>query len=243
MSAVHDAFLRKLRAHSFLADEDEAALRSLRVLTRALAPEDDIVRQGDSPQFAVVVVDGLAARYHTMPDGNRQYLSFHYPGDMPDLQALFLRVMDHSVCAIGCAEIGLLPHKDLLTLFALRPPLAHTIWRESLIDAAILRAAITNNCSRLGHVRLAHFFCEQYCRARVAGLVDAGGCALPLSQTQLGQTLGLSFVTANRALQKLRRTGTVEFRNGRLEVHDWDRLREIAQFDPSYLHLDLLGVD
>lgn len=238
MPAFHDVVLRKLRAHSFLTEADEAALRSLRVLTRTLAPDEDVVLQGEAPQFAVVVLGGLVARYLTLPSGHRQYLAVHYPGDMPDAQALFLSVMDHSVCAIGAAEVALIPHKDLITLFALRPPLGSAVWRETLIDAAIFRAAIANNCGRLGHVRMAHFFCEQYCRATVAGLANGRSCHLPLSQTQLGQTLGLSFVTTNRMLQKLRGTGAVEFRNGKLEIFDWDTLREIGGFDPAYLHLN-----
>lgn len=238
MPTFHDILLRKLHAHSFLTDADDAAIRNLRILTKALAPEEDVVRQGDSPQFAVLVISGMVARYHTMPSGQRQYLSVHYPGDLPDAQALFLDVMDHSVCAIGPASIGMIAHKDLLTLFALRPPLGSAVWRETLIDAAIFRAAITNNCGQLGHIRMAHFFCEQYCRAGVAGLRKGKTCPLPLSQTQLGQTLGLSFVTTNRMLQKLRGTGAVEFRNGMLEMRDFDKLKEIGQFDPAYLHFD-----
>jgi DNA-binding transcriptional regulator LsrR (DeoR family) len=84
---------------------------------------------------------------------------------------------------------------------------------------------------------MAHFMCEQYYRAKAAGLAAGDTCDLPISQSQLGETLGVSVVTVNRMLQALRRTGTMEFRERVLTVRDWDGLRQIGEFDPRYLHL------
>jgi CRP-like cAMP-binding protein len=52
----------------------------------------DILRQGDRPHVTVMVRSGMLARYHTMPSGDRQYLSLHVAGDLPDLQSLFLGI-------------------------------------------------------------------------------------------------------------------------------------------------------
>jgi hypothetical protein len=35
-----------------------------------------------------MILGGMLARHHTLPGGDRQYLSFHIAGDMPDLQSL-----------------------------------------------------------------------------------------------------------------------------------------------------------
>jgi hypothetical protein len=35
----------------------------------------------------------------------------------------------------------------------------------------------------------------------------------------------------------LRTAGSADFRGGRLTVADWERLVDVAAFDPSYLHL------
>jgi CRP-like cAMP-binding protein len=156
---------------------------------------------------------------------------------MPDAQALFLDVMDHSVCAIGRAVVALIPHKELLALFVLRAALGFAVWRETLIDAAIFRQAITNNGSRSPRARMAHLFCEQYFRAQAGGTGKPGTCRLPLSQAQLGQALGISLVTVNRTLQDLRATRCVDLREGVLHVRDWERLKQIAGFDPGYLHV------
>jgi CRP-like cAMP-binding protein len=237
MALVHDILVRKLKEHTRISSGDADALGRLPFEQRPLPANADIVRQGDQPRVSVFVLRGMLARYHTRPGGGRQYLSFHISGDMPDLQALFLDVMDHSVCAIDDAEIALVLHSEILDLFERRPPLGFALWRETLIDAAIFREAITNNSARPPRIRMAHFFCEQYYRAKAGGLASQNSCSLPLSQMRLGETLGISVVTTNRMVQSLRRSGAVDWRDGVLTVRNWRKLTEIGEFDAGYLHL------
>lgn len=237
MTHPTDHLFRKLKEHSRLDPEDIASLQQLPFRTRRLAPDEDIVRQGDICRVSVLVLDGMVGRYHTRSGGKRQYLSFHLTGELPDAQTLFLERMDHAVCALGRAEIALIPHQELIHLFERRPAVGFAIWRETLIDAAIFREAITNNSSRPVLVRMAHFFCEIYYRARVVAIARPGSCAIPLHQGQLGDALGISIVTVNRTLQELRSTRAMEFRDEVLTVLDWKRLVAIGEFDPIYLHL------
>ena len=237
MQSAHAIILRKLNEHSRLHPLDETALRSLPVRIRRLRPDEDLMREGDEPEASALVLEGMVARYHALANGKRQYLSFHLSGDLPDAQTLFLEKMDHAVCAVGKADVALIAHEDMLGLIRQRPSIGAAIWRETLIDAAIFREAITNNSSRPPRTRMAHLFCELYYRARSAGLEKAGSLHLPFHQAQLGDALGMSLVTVNRTLQALRRTGAMEFRNGVLTVRDWKRLTETGEFDAAYLHL------
>lgn len=238
MDSATGILTRKLKEHTRLSPEDVAAISALSHTTRPLSASEDLVRQGDKPKIAALVVEGMVARYQTRPAGNRQYISFHISGDMPDLQSLFLEQMDHSVCATGGgAVVSLFPYGDILRLFETRPSAGYAFWRETLIDAALFREAITNNSSRPVRTRISHFMCEQFYRARAAGLGTENSCRLPISQMQLGETLGISVVTANRALQALRRTGAMEFRDGTLTVRNWEKLMALGEFDSRYLHL------
>jgi CRP-like cAMP-binding protein len=237
MQTEHDIIARKLGEHSRLDEKDIAALRSLPVQSRRLRPNEDFIRQGDKPTQSALVTQGMVARYHMLRGGRRQYLSFHMAGDMPDAQTLFIERMDHAVCAIGDATIALIPREKICGVFERRPEVGFAIWRETLIDAAIFREAITNNSSRPADARMAHLFCELYYRARVAGLAKPGSCRLPFHQGQIGEALAMSIVTVNRTIQKLRRTGAMEFRNGTLTVFDWKKLAEQGEFEPNYLNL------
>ncbi len=227
----------KLKEHSRLSGDDIAEIRNFSYGQRELADQEDLIRQGDEPDKSVIVVDGWVARYHLLPSGARQYLSFHMPGDWPDAQALFLDRMDHAVCGIGPATVASIPHKELTRAISRRPSLGFAIWRETLIDAAIFREAITNNSARAKPARMAHLFCELFYRARALGHVRDGQMQLPLSLIQLGEALGIAIATVNRTLLELRASRAVDFRSGTLLVHNWSRLCAIGEFDPGYLHL------
>jgi CRP-like cAMP-binding protein len=236
MPGAQSILIRKLKEHSRLTRDDLAAINALRHQIRNLAAHEDLIRQGDDPDVSAVVVSGILARYHLLPNGRRQYLSFHLAGDMPDSQALFIEKMDHAVCAMGPAVAAMFPHKDLLSTFERRPSVGFAIWRETLIDAAIFREAITNNSARTTMARLAHLFCELFYRAKASGLTQGPALEMPISLVQLAETLGMSIATVNRTLLELRKSRSAQYQRGRLEVMDWDALVEIGQFDPSYLH-------
>ncbi|WP_322514093.1 Crp/Fnr family transcriptional regulator [Rhodopseudomonas palustris] len=237
MERIHRILIDKLKEHSRIGHDDMIAVQSLSFTVRELSRNEDFIRQGDTPKVSALVVEGLVGRYHLLPSGRRQYLSFHMAGDMPDSQALFLDRMDHALCAIGTAMVASIPHKQLTRTFEQRPQVGFAVWRETLIDAAIFREAITNNSARDMTARMAHLFCELFYRAEASRLTRDGIMSLPIGLAQLGETLGMAIATVNRTLAELRAARTVEFRGGELEMLDWPRLAEIGQFDPSYLHL------
>jgi Mn-dependent DtxR family transcriptional regulator len=54
----------------------------------------------------------------------------------------------------------------------------------------------------------------------------------------LAECLGVTSVHINRTMQQLRSEGLVEFRSGRVTLLDYDALKRVAEFDPSYLYLE-----
>ena len=233
----HAILIRKLKEHSRLGKEDQAEIRALKFAPRELSANEDVVRQGDRPQSSVLVVSGVVARYHLLPSGRRQYLAFHFAGDMPDSQAIFVDRMDHAVCAIGPAKVASVLHRDLLAAFERQPSLAFAVWRETLVDAAIFRQAVTNNSARSTERRISHLFCEIYYSSLATGLAEAERCDAPITLEQWGEALGISLATVNRVLSEIRETGCADFRNGKIIIRDWERLVALAGFDPAYLHL------
>jgi CRP-like cAMP-binding protein len=234
---THKILIGNLREHSRLAAEDIEQIVKLTSVVRQYEPNEDIIRQGDAPKAAALVLSGRVGRYHLLNSGHRQYLSFHLTGDMPDSQGLFLDRMDHAVCAIGQAVIAFIPHGELHRSFKLRPQLGFAIWRETLIDAAIFREAITNNSARPPIARMAHLFCELFYRGRASGLTRQNHLALSLTLLQLGEALGMAIATVNRTLQQIRVSGSADYLDGELVVKSWEKLTKVGNFDPLYLHL------
>jgi CRP-like cAMP-binding protein len=234
---AHNILLRNLREHSRLGAEDVQQVTKLSYVVRQYEPNEDVIRQGDTPRFAALVVSGMVGRYHLLSNGARQYLSFHIVGDMPDAQGIFIDQMDHTVCALGRAVIAFIPHGDIIKAFKARPQLGFAVWRETLIDAAIFREAITNNSARPVVMRMAHLFCELFYRGRASGIAKQNRMNIPLNLVQLGEALGMSIATTNRSLRELRAAGSAEFRDGVLTITNWEKLASLGDFDPKYLHL------
>ena len=233
---ISDVLLKKLTQHSKLEPADLAAIRRLTCHLRELEPGEDFILQDDKPHASALLMEGLMGRYHTLGNGSRQYLSIHFPGDWPDAQGLFIDVMDHSVCALGWASVCAIPHSELVETFRERPAVGFAVWRETLIDAAIFREAVTNIGSRSAVTRMAHFFCEVFYRARAVGLTKGDICPLPLNQSQIGEFLGLSLVSVNRTLRSLRAQRAANLRDGELTVPDFKKLADVGDFNDAYLH-------
>jgi CRP-like cAMP-binding protein len=160
---------------------------------------------------------------------------------MPDLYSLHLTTLDATLSTVTACKVGFLRHDHLRSLCESHLRVAAALWRSTLIDASIAREWVTNLGQRKALARMAHLFCEEYIRSDVAGLREHGGakaCPLPITQSDLGDALGLSTVHTNRTLQELREASLVSFDHSRLEVLNWRKLVAVAGFDPTYLHLD-----
>jgi CRP-like cAMP-binding protein len=234
----HRILIRKLRSISPLSDEEKQCLFGLPLTTRTIGPDQDIVREGDRPSECCLVIEGFACRYKLTVAGKRQIFSFHLPGDIPDLQSLHLKIMDHSLGTLTPSKLAFISHESLTKVMHRCPRIADVLWRDTLIDAAVFREWMIGIGRRSAETRIAHVLCEVLVRMRAVGIADGDACELPVTQAELADALGLSTVHVNRSLQELRAKGLVELRGGSLTVLDWDGLKENGEFDPTYLHLD-----
>ena len=230
--------IRKLESTFVLSDDEKAALENMPMHVQDLRADQDIVREGDRPSRSCLVLDGYAATYKMTGDGKRQIMDFHIPGDIPDLQSLHLKVLDNSLGTLTQCRVGFIQHEVLRDLCRRYPRLNDALWRQTLIDAAIFREWMANIGRRDAYNRIAHLFCEWVVRLRTVGLVRDHTCELPMTQSELGDAMGISTVHVNRVLQELRGDGLISLRGSTLRVLDWEQLTQVGDFDPTYLHLD-----
>ena len=230
------AFIAKLRHGAELSGADEEALRSGVEHVRIVEPETDLVREGAPPGSVRLVIDGIAFRYKTIPQGRRQVLAFLLAGDMCDLQIPILGVMDHGIRTLTRCHVAHLS-QTVVDGWTERPRVIRALWWATLVDEAIMREWIVNLGARQAEERVAHLLVELLYRLRAVGLATDKGYALPLSQEKLGECTGLSAVHVNRVLTRLRKAGLVSFQRHRVAIDNLEALRAMAGFDPSYLHL------
>jgi CRP-like cAMP-binding protein len=230
--------IRKLESIFTLSDDEKQALLSLPMQVMAIKADQDLVRQGDRPSRSCLILSGFAATYKMTVGGKRQIVSFNLPGDIPDLQSLHLKTLDTSIGTISTCRVGFITHEALRDLCTRYPRIAAALWRETLIDAAIFREWVLNVGQREAYQRMAHVLCELLMRLRAVGLAEDHACDLPITQSEFADALGVTTVHVNRVLQEMRADGLIELKGERLNIPDWDRLKEVGDFDPTYLHLE-----
>jgi CRP-like cAMP-binding protein len=231
------SIVRKLRHGAPLSPADEAALTAAFADRLAVPAHQDLIREGDRPEFVHAVIEGLACRYKLTPDGRRQIIAWLVPGDFCDLHVAVLDRMDHSIATLVPSLIVSAPRSRVLELVATSPALSQALQWATLVDEAILREWIVGMGRRPADKQVAHLLCELAIRLSAVGQSIDGGVALPVTQLEIADTLGLSAVHVNRVLQRLRGEGMIPA-GAALRVADIERLSAFAEFDPGYLHLD-----
>ncbi|MDB5591100.1 Crp/Fnr family transcriptional regulator [Enterovirga sp.] len=239
---MSEYLIRKLENYVRLSASDKRLLHE--VVTRdvkSYGQRHDIVHEGDRPRSANLILSGFATRYKILEDGRRQIVAFMIPGDICDLRMTVLRKRDHAMGALMPSKVAQLTDADVQEILGHSARLERALAWNSLVDEAISLEWTVNLGRRDALERLAHLFCELHCRLRAVGLTTEGRCEVPLTQTEIADTVGVSDVHVNRTLMELRGRGLITLQGKSLTIHDMDRLRELAMFNPNYLHLGQEG--
>jgi CRP-like cAMP-binding protein len=236
--AALELLLRKLSARNVVSGEEAAVLRDAISEIGRLGPSKLLVRSHTTLSHSTLLFEGFACRYKELADGQRQIMELHMPGDFLDLHGFLLKEIDHQVGALTAVRFALIPHDALRRITETQPHLARMLWFSTLLDAAIHREKIMSIGRRSAIARVAHILCELRLRLGIVGLANEEGYDLPLTQADIADATGLTSVHVNRMLRKLRDAGLLTFRGAHVSIHDWERLKQVAVFDPTYLHLE-----
>lgn len=224
--------------HAPISFEDRAALLELPFVSRVVDAGSYLVREGDTPDHCAMLVSGLACRHKISGEGFRQIVSVHVPGDVIDLQQLYLETADHNVQTLNQCMVVRVPREALRQLAADRLGIAQAIVATVLVELAIAREWILNIGRRDARTRIAHFLCELAVRLDMPGLPPGQPFELPMTQEQLGDALGLTAVHINRMLKSLVRDSLIEYSKRGVIILDWASLNKDADFNSRYLHMN-----
>lgn len=230
--------LKKLRLRTEISPEEERVIRGIVGETRRFRADEMLVRAGKDLDHSMLLIDGWLVRSKDLPSGERQVLEIHVPGDFADLHGYTLKRLDHDLVSVTEGTVAMVPHTAITEVMENHPHLARVYWLSTNIDASVSREMALSLGQRSAISRMAHLFCELHVRLSIIGHTRGDTFDFPLTQRELSECLGLTVVHVNRTLQELRRKGLVEAENRHITILDRPRLEAIAEFDPTYLHLD-----
>jgi len=232
-----EPLFRRLSLRDTVNDEERRALAEVMTEVKSLPAGADIVREGERPGRSTLVLSGLTCRYRNLENGKRQITAIHVPGDFVDLHSFLIKQMDHAVGTLSPCVVVYAPHEGLERITERLPHLTRLLWLLTLIDASIHRQWLVTMGAYPALNRTAHLLCEIFTRLTYDSGQLGDTLTLPITQQDLGDTLGLSTVHTNRVVQELRARGLIQWQGQDIRMLNWAGLAELAQFDPLYLHL------
>ena len=223
-------------------DDTDAAMLCGRCLTIARGESLALSSPHSGHLQVFNIVSGVAKSYKTLPDGRRQIVSFHFPGDLLLLvpQGEFdTPVLEAIIRTTLCHTSG----KLLQRIQAMRPE----VLLRLLSCLAREQGAGVNRMLRLGclsaEARLASFLTEMLQRIGGRGTAQ-DTISLPMDRQDIADYLAINAETVSRAFTKLKRAGVlVAPQPNRIVVRDREQLLMLAGLDngPSATGPGLFG--
>ena len=237
--ALHhiNPLIQKLSHFVTLSLSDQRYLDRISQEEEYFPADVDIVSEGMTPKSVFVLKEGLAVRYRNMPNGGRQIVTFLIPGDLGNLNFFLLKAMDHSIGTIVPVRIASISTEHMMELSERHPRISAALWLNSLQEEAMLRERIVSLGRRDARGRIASLLCELLWRYTAVGLTKGGSFHLPLTQVELGDTVGLSPVHVNHVLKEFREAGLISQERRVIRLLDVAALQGIAAVNKDYLQL------
>jgi CRP/FNR family transcriptional regulator, anaerobic regulatory protein len=192
-----------------------------------------IVSEGTTSPHLFTVLEGAAVRSKSLPDGRRQVIGFVLPGDFVGLQSAVMEEMHHSVVAMTPMHLCLFNRSDLYQLYREQPKLGYDISWIAAREEHFLGDHLVTVGRRSALERLAFGICLLHQRARDVGMATDDVMEMPFTQQDMADALGLSLVHTNKTIARLRMMQVISWQGRRIEIHDRDRLFEIASLEPG----------
>lgn len=236
-------FLNRLLSRSLLTDEEQHAILDLPGQFAQVKANRDFVGLREDVQHASLIVDGLVGRFDQNSDGLRQITAIHIPGDMANLHSVVQPQATSALQALSVATILRVPHEAVRAATARFPAIAEALWRDCMVDSALLSKWVVNVGRRDARSRIAHLLCEMATRLEPQTERSSFTFAFAVTQFQLADAAGLTGVHVNRVLRSLREQGLADVRGREVRVLDWRGLAAVGDFDRNYLQSETIAAE
>ncbi|WP_113447738.1 Crp/Fnr family transcriptional regulator [Rhizobium cremeum] len=192
-----------------------------------------VVVEGTNSAHLYTVLEGWGFRYKILEDGRRQILNYVVPGDLVGLQGALMAEMQHSVEALTPMTLCMFERSRLFTLFEKHASLAYDLTWLAAREESILDEHLLSIGRRTALERAAYLLAFLHERGRLTGLLDETRRYVPVTQTHVADTLGLSIVHTNKTLRRLGDRGMIRWLDRGCDVLDVEALCEVANWRPD----------
>ena len=227
--------VRRLAYSILMTDEEVGFFEGLQTNRMSFEPRDTIIRDGQEFEACYALVSGWAIAYRVTASGRRQIVNVLLPGDFLGLHTNFHRSCLYTCAALTSLEVAVIEPMRLLEIYQKYPVLATGLDWATVRSFNILSEHNVSLGARSAEQRILHFYLELWCRLALIGEADEDGFAMPMTQEQVADAMGLTPVHTNRVLRRMQKEGIIEAKNRFVSFPDPKRAAMEADFDARFL--------
>ena len=224
----------KLEYYATLSEDDRALILRLEEDELAHARSEDIYLPGQDRTNLHAVKSGWLFSYVTMPDGRRQIVRIHQPGDIVGLSEI---AYPYTITGLRSVESGVLcpfPRARLDAIFTQSPRLTGLLFSLSHREYVMLTDLLRANSRLSARERMAYLLCDLAARLRVTNPSMGDHLRIPLSQSEIADHLGLTNVYVSKTITSMVQDRLVARTETGLRLLDEERLVALADYDDRH---------
>lgn len=204
------------------------AINTLGLPPTSFSRHQIIRREGEKPAEVFLLLQGWVASCIILPDGGRQILKFHLPGDVLGSPSMSCEYTVETLTAVTNAVVVKVPLERLGRIFTDHPRIATFF----LLSVQRERVALMDQLASMGRTssesRLAALILDIYERLLPLGMVMDNSYEFPLTQELIGDFVGLTAVHVNRVMRVLTDRGLISRQGQRMTILNAGEMTHLA---------------
>lgn len=230
--------VEKLGNYVALSDSEEALLRDLEREPRTFQRRKIVRRQGESASELFVLRNGWLFSFAILPDGGRQVLDIHFPGDIVGLTSMSFEKAASGLATATRVEICPFPVSRLDEIITGSPRLTALLFSMAMLENVVLIDRLKSIGRMEARDRIAHFLLQIKARLQVTDREIGQSFELPLSQELLGDALGLSSIHVNRTMRRLEEEEFITRNNHTITLLQPEKMAEMVDFSNRFYKVE-----
>lgn len=211
-----------------MTQEELDFMQKFKVGELTVEPGAPILMAGTNAPQLYTALSGMGIRDMTLETGDRQVISFVFPGDFIGLQAGVLGEMGHSVEARTHMRLCVFDRAEFWNFTKQHPSRGYDVTWLAAVEEHFLGETLATIGQRNATEAIAWAMVRIFLRGKELGLVSNNTMDFPFTQRDLADALGLSLVHTNKTLARLKERQLVSWNDGALHIHDLQALAKVG---------------
>ena len=236
---IDTPFLRRVANHMDIDDNCREYINSLQSAPMVFAPGTEVTRADAKAGQIFIVQMGWLISFTYTATGQRFIHRIYQPGDFIAIEDINWNYRTSSVSTVTACVLTAFTKDKLRRVFEESPRLSRTIF--SIVAMTQVQGYdLQRSVSRLpAESRVADLLLQLRSRAEAAGTLDRKDeLYCPLTQTEIGDAIGLTNVSVSRALSSLEEKGLIKRVGRMVKFRDMRELSRLADFTDRHDQID-----